>query len=51
MLMSASGQKRMPALQQRMSDLRVISGHSQAQKRMSALPPKADMCGAKADVG
>ena len=28
-------------------------GHKQTyavQKRMSALPPKADMCGAKADV-
>jgi hypothetical protein len=50
--MSALGQKRTYALQQAMSALHPIATRESRHlpKVMSALPPKADMCGAQADV-
>ena len=50
--MSALGQKRTYAVQQPMSALLSIATAKAdfPQKAMSALPPKADMCGALADV-
>jgi hypothetical protein len=50
--MSALGQKRTYAVQQPMSALLSIATAKAdfPQKAMSALPPKADMCSAQADV-
>jgi hypothetical protein len=50
--MSALGQKQTYALQQAMSALPPIATEKadMPQMVMSALPPKADMCGALADV-
>jgi hypothetical protein len=50
--LSALGHKRTYAVQQPMSALLSIATAKAdfPQKAMSALPPKADMCGAQADV-
>jgi hypothetical protein len=51
--MSALGQKQTFAVQKGMSAVPPIAtAKADSRKRfMSALPPKADMCGAPADIG